>query len=233
MAKKHTSFTVEEARRAIYIDFEGTAVDPASFLGIWIVTELGHVHFDQPVFEEDLWPVVRRHKPEKPFGYAPRVADFDGTFVELRKRAESESRKVFAYSQHEIDEISKRITSRREVQWWQDNLVNARPYAKAWKKRHHDDVEFKKDKNKPMGGKYTLDQFSDLTGYLDQIPGTLRSGNSAQRIRYVRDMLNKHGGDYDALTKTAKGKWTRAFRHNWHDCRALQELMVKYALDEP
>ena len=229
--KKYPPVTVEEARRAIYIDFEGTATDPASFLGVLIVNDRGEVKFDQPVFEEDLWPVVRRHKPKKTAGYAPREADFFETFVALRERAESESRKVFAYSEHEVNEISERILLKREVQWWQENLLNALPYAKAWKKDHHGEVEFKKDKNKPMSGKHTLDQFFKLIGY--EVPPPLGAGNSAQRIRYVREMLNRHGGNYGMLSSTAKGKWTRACLHNWHDCEGMRELVIRCARDVP
>ena len=229
--KKHPPVTLEEVRRAIYIDFEGREKDPASFLGVLVVDDSGVTDFDQPVFEEDLWPVVRRHKPKKTVGYAPHVADFFDTFVALRERAESESRKVFAYSEHEVNEISKRILLKREVQWWQENLLNAHPYAKAWKKDHHADVEFKKDKNKPKSGKYTLDQFFQLIDY--PVPSSLRSGNSAQRIKYVRDMLNKHGGNDGALTPTAKGKWMRACLHNWHDCEGMRKLMIRCAQDTP
>jgi len=229
--KKYPPVTVEEACRGIYIDFEGTMKDPASFLGVLVVNDNGATEFDQPVFEEDLWPVVRRHKPKKKAGYKPCVADFFDTFVALRERAESESRKVFAYSEREIDEITERILLKPEVQWWQENLLNARPYAKAWKKDHHRDVEFKKAKNKPMSGKYTLDQFFKLIGY--EVPKTLGAGNSAQRIRYVRGMLNKHGGNYGMLSATAKGKWTKACLHNWHDCEGMRELMIRCARDVP
>ena len=134
-------------------------------------------------------------------------------------------------SPREIIEIKKRILLKREVQWWEDHLINVLPYAKAWKRAHHDEVEFKKDKNKPKSGKYTLDQFFKLIGY--EVPKPLGAGNSAQRIRYVRDMLNKHGGNYGALSSTAKGKWTRACLHNWHDCEGMRELMVRCALDVP
>ena len=229
--KKYPPVTVEEARRGIYIDFEGTMKDSASFLGVLAVNDSGATEFDQPVFEKDLWPVVRGHKPKKKTGYKPRVADFFDTFVALRERAESESRKVFAYSEHEVNEISERILLKREVQWWQENLLNARPYAKAWKRGHYPDVEFKKAKNKPMGGKYTLDQFFKLIGY--EVPAPLGAGNSAQRIRYVRDMLIRHDGNYRKLTSTAKGKWTKACLHNWHDCEGMRELMIRCALDGP
>ena len=229
--KKHPPVSEEEARRGIYIDFEGTVKDPASFLGILLVDDGDVAEFDQPVFEEALWPVARHHRPGKKHGYAPREADFKQTCDALRERADSESRKLFAYSQHEIDVISERIHCDSEVQWWQDNLINALPYAKAWKKRHYSEVEFKKDKKKPLSGKHTLDQFLKLIGY--EVPALLRSGNSAQRIKYVKTMLIKHGGNYEALTAVAKRKWTNACRHNFHDCAGLGELMIRCTRDIP
>lgn len=228
--KKYPPVTVEEARRGIYIDFEGTMKDPASFLGVLVVEDGGTTEFDQPVFEEALWPVVRRHNPKKNRGYAPSEADIFDTLVAVHERAERESRKVFAYSTREITEIKKRIHLRREVQWWEDHLINVLPYAKAWKRAHHDEVEFKKG---PPGrsAKHTLDQFLKLIGY--DVPPPLRSGNSAQRIKYVRDRLKTHGGNYGALTPTAKGKWTKACLHNWHDCEGTRELMIRCARDVP
>ena len=61
MVKKQPPFTVQEAKRAIYINCEGTEVDEASFLGIFFVEDRGCEHFDQPVFEEALWPVGAGH----------------------------------------------------------------------------------------------------------------------------------------------------------------------------
>jgi hypothetical protein len=49
--------TIDEAVRAVYIDFEGTAVDPPSFLGAewW---ERDDLHFVQYVLEPALWPAA-------------------------------------------------------------------------------------------------------------------------------------------------------------------------------
>jgi hypothetical protein len=42
----------------------------------------------------------------------------------------------------------------------------------------------------------------------------------------VRGQLARRG-DYAALTGTVKGKWTKALKHNWHDCNGLRELVVR------
>jgi len=229
MAKKALqSISAEEACRAIYIDFEGTMKDPASLLGILVRGDDGELDFRQAVFERGLWDAVHRAKPKQRTGCNPHTADFFDTMCDLRERAEAESRLVFAYSTREVNEITNRILLERQSNWWETNLINMLPYASAWKKRHHHDVEFK---NKAMSGKYTLDQFLKLIGY--EAPVLLGPGNSAQRIKYVREMLNRRGGNFGALTPTAKGKWTKALRHNWHDCEGMRELMIRCAQDLP
>jgi hypothetical protein len=64
-------------------------------------------------------------------------------------------------------------------------------------------------------------------GYL--VPKSFGPGNSASRIRAVREMLLKKGGDYSLLTPTVKAKWTKALLHNWHDCNGMREVMIRCA----
>ena len=59
---KLPAITPEQVERAMYIDFEGTMKDPTSMLGVLTVTD-GEVEFDQPVFEEELWPAARYAPP--------------------------------------------------------------------------------------------------------------------------------------------------------------------------
>ena len=56
-------------------------------------------------------------------------------------------------------------------------------------------------------------------------------GNSAQRIRTVRDQLIKRNGEYLNITAVATGKWTKARKHNYFDCDGLREVMIRYATD--
>ncbi len=50
--------------------------------------------------------------------------------------------------------------------------------------------------------------------------------DTGDRIRYVRAQLARRGGDFSALTPTAKGKWTRTRRHNCDGLRALAEVVT-------
>ena len=101
--------------------------------------------------------------------------------------------------------------------------------SKGWKKANHPDVVFRKDPKNPYVGKNRLNRYFRLIDY--PVPQAFGPGNTAQRIRKVREMLNNRGGDYSALTGTKKGQWTKVLKHNWHDCDGLRALIRKYAAD--
>jgi hypothetical protein len=44
-------------------------------------------------------------------------------------------------------------------------------------------------------------------------------------------MLMKRGGNFSALTPTVKAKWTKALKHNWHDCDGLRDLTLRCTKD--
>ena len=221
--------TPEEALFGIYLDFEGTAVDPASLLGV-LSFDGEQTDFTQFVFEEDLWPAAAAAPPHKDGHTAPTEADFDVTMALLHDWATTEGLRLFAYSSRELGEITDRLTDETLAGWWESNLINVIPHAKRWKRRHHRDVEFPKS-SYGMGGKNTLARYEELIGF--DVPKAFGPGNSAQRIRSARSMLQKRDGDYERLTPVVKGKWTKALLHNWYDCEGLRQLVTVIAHDVP
>jgi hypothetical protein len=219
-----THLSPTEAERAIYIDFEGTAVDPPSLLGAeWL--DADDLHFIQYVLEEGLWPAAQA-KAKAP-GRFCEPASWDD-LTEVRRVAESDDRRVIAWSIHERDQLASCLSDADDQAWFAEHVLNAIPLAKRWKRRFHADVVFKVDP-KLRRGRHQLHRYFELIGYT--VPTAFGPGNSAQRIRYVREMLDNKGSDYSALTSTAKAKWTKALEHNWHDCNGLRELMIRCAHD--
>jgi hypothetical protein len=211
--------TQAEAARAVYVDFEGTAVDAPSLLGMaW--ADGDELRFLQLVFEEELWPAARAKSEER--GGSCRPATWTDVSW-LRQLSESQDRRVVAWSNHELDELSGRAAP-EDRDWFAANVVNAIPIAKRWKRQAHPDVVFTVDPKRVGRGRNRLELYLDLAGY--DVPAHLRSGNSAQRIRYVRQMLEGKDGQYETLTATAKSKWTKVLEHNRHDCIGLRELMI-------
>tara|TARA_B100000902_G_scaffold308715_1_gene297933 strand:+ start:40 stop:696 length:657 start_codon:yes stop_codon:yes gene_type:complete len=210
-----TTINMEEARRGIYIDFEGTAVDAPSFLGAtWVDGDAQN--FVQYVLEEALWPAAQAKEQ-------CRVSKWGG-LKEIKELSEREERLIFAWSTHESVDLKKYAP---DGEWFSSNVINAIPIAKKWRKEFHPHVVFKKDPKQPMLGKNRLDRYLKLIGY--DVPPMHGPGNSAKRIKYVRDMLKRKDGDFSALTPTAKRKWTNALKHNWHDCDGMRKLLITIA----
>jgi len=222
MGAKAKPLSSSEADRAIYIDFEGTAVDPPSLLGVlWY--DGAQRHFVQYVMEEELWPAADAKSPDHGGNCRPATwADL----AEVRRQAETENRRIFAWSTHEATALKEHIPDEDDKKWFASNVENARLNAKAWKKANHSDVVFKKI---PYSGRHQLHKYFELIDYT--VSKAFGAGNSAQRIRKVREMLKNKGGDYSALTGTKKGQWDRALKHNWHDCDGLRVLILVCAGD--
>jgi hypothetical protein len=113
--------------------------------------------------------------------------------------------------------------------WFEEHVINAIPLAKKWKRKVCPEIEFERDPGYRMRGRHRLDRYLDLIDY--KVPKAFGPGNSAQRIRYVRDMMVKKDHHYSRLTPTAKAKWTKALKHNWYDCDGLRELVLRCARD--
>jgi len=109
-------------------------------------------------------------------------------------------------------------------EWFSKSVINGIPIAKRWKRTTHPDIEFSVDPKKPILGRNQLSRYFDLISY--DVPKAYGPGNSAKRIRDVREMLDGKDGNYAKLTPVAKAKWTKALLHNWHDCVGLRTLMI-------
>jgi hypothetical protein len=221
MSKRITRLDRETAERAIYIDFEGTAVDSPSFLGAaW--SDGDTLYFRQLVLELALWPAAEAKSASVDWFIEPAGWESVG---ELRALAEDENRVLIAWSSHEAEELGSELVPAKHRDWFATNVINGIPIAKRWKRATHPNVTFAVDPKHPMRGKNQLSRFLELIDY--HVPKAYGPGNSAKRIRDVREMLNRKDGDYAKLTPVAKAKWTKALLHNWHDCVGLRALMIE------
>lgn len=206
--------TATEATRALCIDFEGTATDPASFLGVFCEGD-----WEVSVLEEVMHLAIVEH----PLGRLTPSRPVD-TFRSLRARAREENRRIVAWSSRELDEIAACTDlTAAEVEWWRLNLVNALPPAKAWAKRSGVAIPVIPGTRGGSENKWSLSGFRRATGY-QEISALFEPGKTASRIRTVRDQLVKHGC-HAAMTPVAKAKWTKVLTHNFHDCAGLAHVV--------
>ncbi|NDD98112.1 MAG: hypothetical protein EBZ93_11550, partial [Actinobacteria bacterium] len=204
-----------EALRAIFIDFEGTEKDPASFLGYWC---------------DGTWEVALLESGlEAAAHYPHRLGSLHvSTSVEvcrrLQERAVREDRRIVAWSSRELTEIlTIDDLTTDEKNWWEANLFNALPPAKAWARRTGTEIPTIPGKRGKELNKWSLSGFRKATGYPD-LAALFEPGTTASRIRYVRSQLAKRG-EFTALTPVAKRKWVNVLTHNFHDCAGLAHVV--------
>jgi hypothetical protein len=207
-----------EWQRAIYIDFESRMKDPESLLGhacegAWSVY----------IIEPELWSAAS-HGHAKGRVIAETVQE---ALRVIRRRAEAEQRIIAAWSSREHEGISNMLElSESERQWWADNLVDAKKYAKPMARQLNLTIRPRKS---VIGGgmkKHPLASYMDAVGY--KVPAIHGPNNAAQRILYVRRQILAKGS-FDAITPTAKKKWANGLSHNYHDCIGLAYVMTELA----
>jgi hypothetical protein len=205
-------------QRAIYIDFESRMKDPESLLGhacegTWSVY----------IIEPELWSAAS-HGHAKGQVIAETVQE---ALRAVRTRAEAEQRIIAAWSSREHEGISHTLElSESERQWWADNLVDAKKYAKPMARQLNLTIRPRKS---VIGGgmnKHPLASYMEAVGY--KVPAMHGPNNAAKRILYVRRQILAKGS-FDAITPTAKKKWANGLSHNYHDCIGLEFVMTRLA----
>jgi hypothetical protein len=214
------SLSAVQAKRAVFIDFEGTRDDAPSLLGGYIA---GRKEFYQVILEPALYPAAQYKSPK--ITWPVRTSTPFMALDRLRHLIESRKRmRVFAWTRVEQREILKLLKDFPELrEFWSGRVEDAIPYAKAWKRRVHPDVKLSRKKGR---GPNTLENYEKLIGYKRH---TIHGwGLTGKRVRAVRAALAKRGS-MSKLTRTQKGYWTNLLIHNKDDCRGMAEVMAVVA----
>lgn len=213
--------SLDDAKRAIYIDFEGTVNDPPSLLGTLMMSNDSSEDVTQYVIEEALYPAgeVKEQCTN---------SSLDKTLELLRELAERENRRCVAWSSREVQAINDHCSSNELKGYFEANIVDAKKIARVWKRRFFPGVVFPYVTGQ---GRHRLYEYLRLIGY--SVPKSHGPGNTGQRIRYVRNQLANHCNDYGSVTNVTKAKWTKLLGHNFHDCRGLRDLFIKCVSDCP
>lgn len=211
--QRHLQLSGGEVRRAIYIDFEGTAREPASFLGLFCEGV-----WSAAIIEPALFPAVVAHPRGQLF-----AVDRVQACRDLMTKAEQEERQIIAWSNRERDEIiSYDAWTEAERLRWATRVLNALPPAKAWARRTRTEIPVIPGAKGGRENRWSLSGFRKATGY-PEISSLFEPGKTASRIRTVRGQLLKRG-EYQSLTPVAKAKWSKVLTHNYHDCASLAHV---------
>lgn len=210
------NLTLEEAERALYIDFEGNVDMPPTLLGIYF----GDAHSEDCihiVHEPTFWPLADcEQSPSVAAEHIYKQSLVDALSA-LKDRSITEDRRVIAWSSREIIAIRQAGCSDETLNFFEEHLIDAKIIAKQWKKKAYPHIRWQR---RTWGATHSLDRYMELVGY--RVPYSHGPGKTGSRLRNLRTRLEAG----KPMTKGLKGHWTKLLNHNFHDCRGMRAVTV-------
>ena len=200
--------TRREANRAIYFDFEGRKNESPALMGVYAGGWFRHL-----VFDTTMAPLVRssRHAGERVF----RRRFADAIEEQLLQPAESDKRRLVAFSEHELNcihaavgpELASRVA---------DRFLNARAFVAAWINRDRPDL-------RPQADPATLENFATICGFDWPDEYDLQPANVIKRLR---TQLATSSRLRRSVRPASTKLWTRLLGYNRYDCLAMKHVVL-------
>ena len=195
--------TAQEAKNAIYIDYEGNIKLPPTLLG-WYVDGEYKASVLEPLFET----CKNRYKAK-----GILVEDHAQLALKLIQQAEGEGRQIVSWSEHDYLHMCK-VLKPSDAERLKVVYRNAIRTAKPWYKKKYG----------PLPVNASLDFFEDLLGF--HVPERFGLGLVGNSLRLIRDQI-KEGRGYAELTNAARDGWTTVVRHNKLDLEGMAYVLQK------
>jgi hypothetical protein len=201
--------TPDDARRAIYLDFEGRSGRSPVLLGALWVSRPGH----EPLFRHYVLDGV--FAPAAEASGASRTT-LSGELKSLLKRATDQHRVLVGWSEHEVRTVYEHAPEFAESF---DHLYrDARALARRWRRKVHPEFAVPKD---DTGKRHTLARYMELADY--ELPSRFSGGHVGKTIAQVGHSI-KRTGSFDSLSEKQRARWEDLLGHNEHDCRATRDI---------
>ena len=201
--------TPEEARRALYIDFEGGKGEPPVLLGCGRRTGRGARRFVPQVITDLRFAPLADDEVE----VRPLADAVEG----ILQRAESKDRRIVAWSTHERDVIEAYCPE--HLARFDERFVNGKRVAQRWRNALHGG-------DTPPGNH--LADYLALIGY--QVDASAGPGNVGETVSRIAKSLAK-GKGLAGLTDDQRRRWTDLREHNLDDCRGMRAICLKAAAE--
>jgi len=218
MASKHPkSLTRDEARRAIWLDFEGGKDKPPSLAGV-LVDDL----YSATILNPDFASLAKNRKLIQ-----RSLADFVRDTLATAAR---ENRVVAAWSEHELNQMEEFDEGILEACYRNANKLVLNFFRKKrpkTMKRLRQQIKRDKAEGKWRNNNVGLKDLLGLDYIEYDFPDRLESFKPAKTISQMEDQLARHGGNYRKVATGAKRAFTQLIRYNEHDCRGMA-YMVDY-----
>lgn len=213
--KRRGKLTLADVERGIFLDFEGLVDGAPVLAGVLIPPAATLSDVEQVVLD-------RRFSA---FGEATELAtqEFEGWVTHLVERAETEDRRIIAWSEHELD-IIRAWCSNAIATRFAARFRNARAFADTWRRTLHPEVEFSADDRKENA----LANYLDCLDYF--VPASIGHGTAARNIHRLSGPASA-GRAWDSLSEAQRRYWMDLLTHNQHDCVGMY-CVSRRAVDE-
>jgi hypothetical protein len=217
MAKIKDFLTIEQAKRGIYIDFEGFKgskrgeIPLPHVLGAWCNGKNSNnkLYLLRDYFKPLGRPaVVSNHWASRP------VMNIDEAILELIEWSTRENRLLLYFSKHEKDAIKKHCTE--EVSnAFSERSRNAKLTVNEWHRK----------KRRGIPKSKSLKWYFSFIKYENQTPEDYKMTLALKKIEAAVQKTTR----WKQLDKKIQDMWAQLVMYNLHDCKGLKKLTNKAA----
>jgi hypothetical protein len=222
--------TSEEARAAVYIDFEGRINEPPVLLGELHATGRT-ISAEKPVLVHYILdPQFQRLKSDchvpTLHRYAARYQPLAQALHEIILLARKRDRLIVSWSQHELRKVLELGLDGMHAEEFAHRYRDGKDTAKRWQRKLHADVELVPTRS---GRLHSLVNYMKLIDYQlpDESYGIDRTGENLKALSQALERRET----WDDLTPRQQDRWIEVLGHNMHDCLALREIVTRAAAD--
>jgi hypothetical protein len=206
LSRRFKRLSPEEARRALYIDFEGRKDQAPVILGVLRRGGRGPRPWVQQVIVDETFASLG----------LPTLS-LRAAVEAVVMRAERRDRRIVSWSEHDLEVVrSLRDESPELVEGFEARYANALAVAKRWRTLVH-------DRNRPGDGR--LVSYLALIEYV--VPDEAVGGDVGETIRILRPRLESA----QLLTERQWKRWNDLLEHNRHDCAGMKRVCVRAAAE--
>lgn len=196
-----------EARRALYVDYEGSKDRPPTLLGYLVEGTLA-AGIVEPLFA----PCRERYRAAH-----ATIANHRHLLAELIDRAEREDRLIVSWSKHDLRLMEAALSGDSErLAILGQRYRDAKLTARRWKNLRHPDVE----------GANTLERYREFLQL--EVPERFGRGVVGKALATLRGQLAE-GRGYGDLSDGAQKGWRAIVGHNRFDLEVMQAVSVAVA----
>lgn len=210
-ASRKNRITVEEARRALYIDFEGRKDKAPVLLGCANRSGRGAKPWVWQAVTDPLFEPLTKADDDIELLPLPDAVE------RILQRAKAKDRVIVAWSEHELEVVAEYCP--QHLARFEERFVNARAVAVHWRNACH-------DRQKPETQR--LVDYLALIGY--EVSAGGGPGRAGETIAIVGKALEK-GLGLKGLTENQLRRWRDLRTHNLHDCDGMRKVCVLAAAE--